>query len=94
MEKFSYLDIVVITVIGLLVFFFLVLIGWQLIHQMMKFRPKKYQEIESFSPEKQNDLAVDEDEETRMVAVLMALILANDEQQDKTYCVTKIERIR
>ena len=49
MEKFSYLDIVVITVIGLLVFFF-VLIGWQLIHQMMKFRPKKYQEIESFSP--------------------------------------------
>ncbi|EDP67837.1 oxaloacetate decarboxylase [Carnobacterium sp. AT7] len=93
MEKFSYLDIVVITVIGLLVFF-LVLIGWQLIHQMMKFRPKKYQEIESFSPEKQNDLAVDEDEETRMVAVLMALILANDEQQDKTYCVTKIERIR
>ncbi|WP_238321777.1 oxaloacetate decarboxylase [Carnobacterium jeotgali] len=70
------------------------LIGWQLIHQMMKFRPKKYQEIESFSPEKQNDLAVDEDEETRMVAVLMALILANDEQQDKTYCVTKIERIR
>ncbi len=61
---------------------------------MMKFRPKKYQEIESFSPEKQNDLAVDEDEETRMVAVLMALILANDEQQDKTYCVTKIERIR
>ena len=93
MEKFSYLDIVVITVIGLLVFF-LVLIGWQLIHQMMKFRPKKYQEIESFSPEKQNDLAVDEDEETPMVAVLMALILANDEQQDKTYCVTKIERIR
>ena len=93
MEKFSYLDIVVITVIGLLVFF-LVLIGWQLIHQMMKFRPKKYQEIESFSPEKQNDLAVDEDEETRMVAVLMALILANDEQQDKSYCVTKIERIR
>ena len=93
MGKFSYLDIVVITVIGLLVFF-LVLIGWQLIHQMMKFRPKKYQEIESFSPEKQNDLAVDEDEETRMVAVLMALILANDEQQDKTYCVTKIERIR
>lgn len=93
MEKFSYLDIVVITVIGLLVVF-LVLIGWQLIHQMMKFRPKKYQEIESFSPEKQNDLAVDEDEETRMVAVLMALILANDEQQDKTYCVTKIERIR
>lgn len=93
MEKFSYLDIVVITVIGLLVVF-LVLIGWQLIHQMMKFRPKKHQEIESFSPEKQNDLAVDEDEETRMVAVLMALILANDEQQDKTYCVTKIERIR
>lgn len=93
MEKFSYLDIVVITVIGLLVVF-LVLIGWQLIHQMMKFRPKKYQEIESFSPEKQNDLAVDEDKETRMVAVLMALILANDEQQDKTYCVTKIERIR
>lgn len=92
MEKFSYLDIVVITVIGLLVFF-LVLIGWQLIHQMMKFRPKKYQEIESISPEK-NDLAVDEDEETRMVAVLMALILANDEQQDKSYCVTKIERIR
>ena len=93
MEKFSYLDIVVITVIGLLVVF-LVLIGWQFIHQLMKFRPKKYQEIESFSPEKQNDLAVDEDEETRMVAVLMALILANDEQQDKTYCVTKIERIR
>ena len=95
MESFSYLDIVVIAVIGLLVIF-LVLIGWQLIHQLMKFRPKKYQQIESVS-HKQQDYSVvdeDEDEETRMIAVLMSLVLANDQQQDKSYCVTKIKRIR
>lgn len=93
MESFSYLDIVVIAVIGLLVIF-LVLIGWQLIHQLMKFRPKKYQQIESVSHKQQDYSVVDEDEETRMVAVLMVLVLANDHQQDKSYCVTKIKRIR
>ena len=96
MDRFSYLDIVVIAVIGLLAIF-LVLIGWQLIRQLMKVgsRTRKVSgQADLLVQEKQDPLVGDEDEETRMVAVLMALVLANDNHQDKSYQVTKIERIR
>lgn len=96
MDRFSYLDIVVIAVIGMLAIF-LVLIGWQLIRQLMKVgsRTRKVSgQADLLVQEKQDPLVGDEDEETRMVAVLMALVLANDNHQDKSYQVTKIERIR
>lgn len=97
MDPFSYLDIVVVAVIGLLAIF-LVLIGWQLIRQLMKVgsRTRKASgQADQPVQKKQDTSAVDDDnDETRMVAVLMALVLANDNQQDKSYQVTKIERIR
>lgn len=96
MDRFSYLDIVVITVVGLLVIF-LVLIVWQLIRQLRNGRsrsPKPNGQADQPVQGPQDSSAVDEDEETKVVAVLMALILANGDQQDKSYQVTKIERIR
>lgn len=96
MDPFSYLDIVVVAVIGLLAIF-LVLIGWQLIRQLMKVgsRTRKASgQADQPVQKKQDTSAVDDNDETRMVAVLMALVLANDNQQDKSYQVTKIERIR
>lgn len=89
MESFSYLDIVVIVVIGFLVLFIL-LIGWQLFRQLIQMRPNQHK------VNHQTETAVPtlEDEETKIVAVLLALILANEDRQDKSYQVTKIERIR
>lgn len=89
MESFSYLDIVVIVVVGFLVLFIL-LIGWQLFRQLIQMRPNQHK------VNHQTEIAVPtlEDEETKIVAVLLALILANEDRQDKSYKVTKIERIR
>ncbi|AEB30042.1 hypothetical protein CAR_c13510 [Carnobacterium sp. 17-4] len=98
MESFSYLDVVVIAVVGFLVLFVL-LIGWQLFRQLIQLRSKQHRvthQTETFVQTNQNFPALnkDEDEETKIIAVLMALILANEDQQDKSYQVTKIERIR
>lgn len=96
MDRFSYLDIVVIAVVGLLVVF-LVLMSWQLIRQLVivgsKFA-KMNKKTDVLVQAKQDSSAIDEEDETKMVAVLMALILANEDQQDKSYQITKIERIR
>lgn len=96
MERFSYLDIVVIAVVGLLVIF-LVLISWQLIRQLILLGSKSAKmnsKTDVLVHMKQDSSAMAEDDETKMVAVLMALILANEDQQDKSYQITKIERIR
>ncbi|MBT2732857.1 oxaloacetate decarboxylase [Carnobacterium sp. ISL-102] len=96
MERFSYLDIVVIAVVGLLVIF-LVLISWQLIRQLILLGSKSAKmnsKTDVLVQTKQDSSAMAEDDETKMVAVLMALILANEDQQDKSYQITKIERIR
>ncbi|MEK6190248.1 MAG: oxaloacetate decarboxylase [Carnobacterium alterfunditum] len=99
MERFSYLDIVVIAVVGLLAIF-LMLIGWQLLRQLLILGSKSTEmakvneKTEVLVQRKQDSSAMDEDDETKMVAVLMALILANEDQQDKSYQITKIERIR
>jgi hypothetical protein len=96
MERFSYLDIVVIAVVGLLVIF-LVLISWQLIRQLILLglkSAKMNRKTDVLVQTKQDSSAIAEDDETKLVAVLMALILANEDQQDKSYQITKIERIR
>ncbi|SIO16734.1 hypothetical protein SAMN05878443_1721 [Carnobacterium alterfunditum] len=96
MERFSYLDIVVIAVVGLLVIF-LVLISWQLIRQLILLGSKSAKmnrKTDVLVQKKQDSSAMAEDDETKMVAVLTALILANEDQQDKSYQITKIERIR
>lgn len=96
MDRFSYLDIVVVAVVGLLVIF-LVLIGWQLIRQLIivgSKSAKMNRKTDVLVQTRQDSAVMDEDDETKVVAVLMALILANEDQQDKSYQVTKIERIR
>lgn len=98
MERLSYLDIVVIAVVGLLVLFVL-LIVWQLFRQLIQLRSNQHKVNHQTETTDQTNqdfpaLVQDEDEETKLIAVLMALILANEDQQDKSYQVTKIERIR
>lgn len=98
MERFSYLDIVVIAVVGLLVLFVL-LIVWQLFRQLIQLQSNQHKVNHQTETTDQTNqdfpaLVQDEDEETKLIAVLMALILANEDQQDKSYEVTKIERIR
>lgn len=98
MERFSYLDIVVIAVVGLLVLFVL-LIVWQLFRQLIHLQTNQHKvshQTETSVQTNQDFPAInkDEDEETKIIAVLMALILANEDRQDKTYQVSKIDRIR
>jgi len=98
MESFSYLDIVVVAVVGFLVLFVL-LIGWQLFRQLIQLRSNQHKVKHQTEASIQTNedfpaLDQDEDEETKIIAVLMALILANEDRQDKSYQVTKIERIR
>lgn len=95
MERFYYLDIVVIAVVGLLVLFVL-LIVWQLFRQLIHLQTNQHKvnHHTETSVQTNKDCPILEDEETKIVAVLMALILANEDRQDKRYQVTKIERIR
>ena len=104
MENFTIMDGVVVTVISILVVF-LVLIGLQLVVSLLRIiieRQKGQQTADTEgmktahprngrSPSK---TPLEEDEETKTVAALMALISANEEQQDKHYQVTSIKRIR
>lgn len=92
MDNFTMLDGVVITVVSILVVF-LVLIGLQIVISFLRLganrKKRKYQQT------KQSITAyLEEDEETKTVAALTALILANEDQQDKHYQITFIERIR
>lgn len=101
MGEFTILDGVVITVISILVVF-LVLIGLQIVMGILRILLKKrkvnqigesnfqvHSPLSSETPER-----LEEDEETRTVAALTALILANQDQQDKKYHITSIKRIR
>lgn len=78
-----------------IVIVFLVLFGLQLILISFKYifkeeLPEKKEEVKP--PIKKDHL--EEDEETKIVATLTALILANEDQQDKQYQVTSIKRVR
>jgi Na+-transporting methylmalonyl-CoA/oxaloacetate decarboxylase gamma subunit len=78
-----------------IVIVFLVLTGLLLILVSFKYIFKE--EIPVEKEEKKLSLTKDsleEDEETKTVAALMALILANEDQQDKYYQVTSIKRVR
>ncbi|MCA9765261.1 MAG: OadG family protein [Carnobacterium sp.] len=78
-----------------LVIVFLVLFGLQLILISFKYL---FKEEKSIKKEKTPLTVVkntlEEDDETKTVAVLMALILANENQQDKHYQVISIKRVR
>lgn len=78
-----------------IVIVFLVLFGLQLILVSFKYMFKE--EILVEKEEKKLPLTKDfleEDEETKTVAALMALILANEDQQDKYYQITSIKRVK
>lgn len=105
MRDFTIMDGVVIAVISVLVVF-LVLIGLQLIINLFKFFSGKNNNLqmkmnmEDTKEERNNQpsrtLSVDpqSNEELKTVAALMALILANNDHQDKQYRITSIKRIR
>lgn len=78
-----------------IVIVFLVLFGLQLILVSFKYIFKE--EIPVEKEEEKLSLTKDsleEDEETKTVAALMALILANEDQQDKYYQITSIKRVK
>lgn len=104
MEDFTIMDGVVVTVISILVVF-LVLIGLQLVINLLRIITERQKgqhiaDIEAMKTAEQginsspSVTLLEEDEETKTVAALMALILANGDQQDKQYQVTSIKRIR
>lgn len=94
MTHTSLLEGVTISITSIVIVF-LVLFGLQLILVSFKYIFKE--EIPVEKEEKKLPLVKDsleEDEETKTVAALMALILANEDQQDKYYQVTSIKRVR
>ncbi|MGB3160100.1 OadG family transporter subunit [Carnobacterium sp.] len=78
-----------------IVIVFLVLFGLQLILISFKYI---FKEDKTLNQENALPLAeinvLEEDEETKIVAALTALILANEDQQDKYYQVTSIKRVK
>lgn len=105
MGDFTIMDGVVVAVVSILAVF-LVLIGLQLIINFFKFFSGKKNDLqmkmnkEDTKEERNNQpsqpLSVDPqvNEELKTVAALMALILANNNHQDKQYRITSIKRIR
>ncbi|MDN6625718.1 MAG: OadG family protein [Pisciglobus halotolerans] len=96
MEDIGLTEGINITITAIVVVF-LVLIGLQIVLIAFNYLFKKDGLIE----DKQMTAEIErkkeefeEDEETKQVAFLMALILANDNQQDKHYKVTSIKRIK
>ncbi|MGX7394324.1 OadG family transporter subunit [Carnobacterium mobile] len=80
-----------------IVMVFLVLLGLLLILTSFKYifkeKTEKPIKIENAPVQMQKD-PLEEDEETKTVAALTALILANEDQQDKHYQVTSIKRVK
>ena len=78
-----------------IVIVFLVLFGLQLILISFKYIFKEDVPIKKeqiiFSTQKDN---LQDDEETKTVAALTALILVNEDQQNKHYQITSIKRVR
>lgn len=95
MDNFTILDGVVVTVVSILVVF-VVLIGLQIVMNLTRMIVNKQpnQKLEKEQQLSQMNPVLVEDEETRTVAALTALILANQDQQDKQYQITSIKRIR
>lgn len=103
--NFTIMDGVVVALVSILIVF-LVLIGLQLVISLFAFFSKKSNDqkvkmnntdlkVERSNQNFQN-LPVDsqENEELKTVVALMALILANEDHQDKQYRVASIKRIR
>lgn len=98
MRDFTILDGVIIAVISILVVF-IVLIGLQIIMNILRILIEKQRIQRNIRPLEQSrtsqmDINLEEDEESKTVAALTALILANQDQQDKQYHITSIKRVR
>ena len=96
MEDIGLVEGINITITSIVVVF-LVLLGLQLVLIAFKYLFKEDITIEKkgipAAIQRKEEL-LEEDEETKQVAVLMALILANDNQQDKYYKIASIKRIK
>ncbi|QQP69362.1 OadG family protein [Carnobacterium sp. CS13] len=91
--RFTLIDGVVVTITSLVMVFLaliILLFTIELIHYMVKRTGKKEPAVTTLA----GIQVLAKDEETELVAALMALVLANEDQQNKSYQITEIKRIR
>lgn len=105
MRDFTIMDGVVVAVVSILVVF-LVLIGLQLVINFFKFFSGKNHDLQmkmnkedikeerNYQPDQTPFIDLPVNEELKTVAALTALILANNDRQDKQYRIISIKRIR
>lgn len=96
MEDIGLTEGINITITAIVVVF-LVLIGLQIVLIAFNYLFKEDERIKDkqmTAEIKRKKEEFEEDEETKQVALLMALILASDNQQDKHYKVISIKRIK
>lgn len=89
---FTLIDGVIVMVTSLVIVFLALVILQFVIEVMHRFIHRKERADPSTTNHTEKPLVV-KDEETELVAALMALILANEDQQNKSYQITKIKRI-
>ncbi|MBE9389594.1 OadG family transporter subunit [Vagococcus salmoninarum] len=96
MTEISITEAVMIS-IGCIITVFIVLIGLQIIMTMFKYLKNDEVAVTTVKAQPvmaQQQTTLETDQETEEVAMLMALVLANDNQQDKKYEIANIKRLK
>lgn len=91
--RFTLIDGIVVTITSLVMVFLaliILLFTIELIHYTVQRMEKKEPPVTALA----GNQVLEKNEETELVAALMALILANEDQQNKNYQITEIKRIR
>lgn len=89
---FTLIDGVIVMVTSLVIVFLALVILQFVIEVMHRFIQRKEKAAPSATDHTEEPFVV-KDEETELAAALMALILANEDQQNKSYQITEIKRI-
>ncbi|SFH93317.1 OadG family transporter subunit [Pisciglobus halotolerans] len=98
MGAFTLFDGLVVSVVSIIMVF-IVLFGLQLLIGLFRLVGKEDTATEQVLTETKEHTKhmsteeLEEDEESRMVATLMALVMANEDKQDHQYRITEIKRI-
>lgn len=96
MIDISLLKGVEITLVSITVVF-IVLVGLMLIIESFKYIFKEdsaQQNAQIVKKETKECISIEDDQESKRVAAITALIIANEEQQDRHYQITSIKRIK
>lgn len=103
MENFTLVDGVMVSIVSIVVVFLVLIILMFILQLFSSFlkedtNPKEIQKQNTAAHSDHtlsSGTSIDtEDTEAELVAALMALVLANEDQQDKKYQITTIKRIR